>query len=211
MNRHKCQQTMNCFDREIHHSKKPRLASSAAVPKRSIGLTDEEVDEKMNSLIKEMDLDKQSNARTKLLSPLAEGNTERSHTKHLNGLLSFCKLIGDVASMIILSKNVKTNVYPSVNSSTIANYAGYKYGNKDSILLDMDGEIVRDTNGNPILCEGSWSAPINYEQFLSSISQAHKYHGQEGPYQPACPNCYKTYIADKKKPDVHIIITTLFC
>ena len=90
-------------------------------------------------------------------------------------------------------------MHPSTNPHTIANYSGHKIGRKGTVLHDMDGKVVHDVNNKKMLCVEDWKAPVNYEQFSSAMSKSHKKHTREGPFQPSCDNCFKTYFTEGLK------------
>ena len=190
---------MNVFHRDVHFNKKPYAARAAKAAKVIRGMTDEEVKSRMDMIIKEMDLGQLCEKRDKLLPSMTEGNTESQYNSHTKGMLEFCQLVGDVRSMLMMHKDVKAGMYPSIEPGTIANFAAYKFGTKGSTLCNMKGQIVKDANGHLIECSGKWKDPKNYEQFLATMSMVHKNHGQEGPFQPACSNCYETYFTKNEK------------
>ena len=101
--------------------------------------------------------------------------------------------------MIILSKIVNAGTCQSVYPHTITNCAGYNIGRKGTMLYDMDDIIVHDVNNIKIKCVEDWKAPACCEKFLASMSKLHKNHNREGPFQPSCDNCYKTYFIDDLK------------
>ena len=131
-------------------------------------------------MIVELELCKQQEGRRKLLPAAKVGNAESQYKHHLKCILHFCKLIGDVRSMIILSKTVKARTRPSVNPHAIAKYAGYKIGRKGTVLHDTEDNIVHYVNNNPIKCVEDWTSQECYEKFLASMSNLHKNHNREG-------------------------------
>ena len=69
----------------------------------------------------------------------------------------FKKLIGDAASITTFSKNAKSEVYPSVEPSTIANHTAHKFGRKVVMLCDAHGQAETDINNNPTVYIEKWN------------------------------------------------------
>ena len=64
-------------------------------------------------------------------------------------------MIGDYRSMIICSSNIATEVYPSVDPSSIALYFDYKFGATNTTLIQDNGSPIIGTNKQPIICDRS--------------------------------------------------------
>ena len=48
-----------------------------------------------------------------------------------------------------------------MDSQTLALYFDFKHNELGSELIDLEGNLVKDCTGNPILCEGTWNDPEN--------------------------------------------------
>ena len=155
---------MNVFHRDVHFPKRSsRSPHASKPPPMNEVMSDDDCKTKMEEVVKELELCKQIAGRNRLLPSTTLRNTESQYNYHLNGILHFCKLVGDVRSMILLSKTVKAGTHPSVDPRAIANCAGHKIGTKGSVLCDMDDNIIHDACAASIKCVEDWKAPACYE------------------------------------------------
>ena len=83
-----------------------------------------------------------------------------------------------------------------MNPHAIAKYASCKTGRKGTILCDMDGKVVLVVNNKIFVCVEDWKEPVNYDQFLATISKVHKNHSRCGEFIPPCDNCFKNVFTD---------------
>lgn len=108
--------------------------------------------------------------------------------KHFNGLDFFFGLIGDYASLLILSE-YELNFCPSMDPASIVLYLKWRTGVAGSKLVDARGNPVLDIDGQPVHCVGTWQAPVNVEQCRSAITCAHNARNQSGAYFEPCNDC----------------------
>jgi hypothetical protein len=110
----------------------------------------------------------------------------------------FCCIIGDYESLLVLLE--RPPVYcPSQSPRTIQLLVSFKRNEKDSILYDHTGAVVRpftnksqvlDIFGTPVLCDGGWNSPSNVEQLLTMVGNVHSARGQRGGYETSCQDCW---------------------
>jgi len=119
------------------------------------------------------------------------------YEKNYRGFFSFLCEIGDYDSLMVLHKNRHPDKTPSMNADSVALYMLYKTGEEGADLCRMDSDdAVLDVNGDIITCSGEWNCMVSVEQFLTSISAAHRGISQSGCYRNSCPDCF----ADVDKP-----------
>ena len=122
-----------------------------------------EADEKIENYIAKHELLDKLVVRANLLTSKILGNTKRCYDKHVNGLYQFCHLIMGWCSVIFFSSDFSTHHFPSMDAQTLALYFDFKHNELGSELIDLEGNLVKDCTGNPILCEWTWNDPGNRE------------------------------------------------
>ena len=117
---------------------------------------------------------------------VSKGRTEGDYYNHIQAICRFCFLIQDYESAMICCGVEKAC---PIAVETLCLYLRYKRGEKDSELLDSDGNQVFDPAGNAILCVGDWNDPHKQDQFVGATKALHQSNGQEGECREQCDDC----------------------
>jgi hypothetical protein len=108
--------------------------------------------------------------------------TEQLPTKHQKiifknyaGLLQFAAMIGSDGTCLLLSYHAPTDSCPPMDDDCVALYRLYKTQPKGKHLRRKDRTMseVLNVSEELVLCTGDWKAPVNCEQFLSSVTLIH--------------------------------------
>jgi hypothetical protein len=105
------------------------------------------------------------------------------------GLRYFASVIGDYDSLLIMLPRPPEPFCPSMQPKTIDLFVRFKMQAKDTVLLDDDGEIVKDVLGEPVLCQGTWKHPRNVDQCLMAVQACHRARNQVGAFVDVCKQC----------------------
>lgn len=97
---------------------------------------------------------------------VSRGRTAKDYLYHIQAICRFCFLIADYESAMICCGVEKAC---PIAVETLCLCLRYKRGEKDSELLDDDGNQVFDPAGNAILCVGEWNDPHKQDQFVGAI------------------------------------------
>jgi len=119
---------------------------------------------------------------------------------HLKNVEKFCWLIGDYDSSIIL--NARCPAFsPSMRVETIVLYLRFKFQQETQVLKDLSGNVVKDVDGDVIMCTGTWNDPGNAEHFRAAINSLHEAQGVEnrGLYLEVCTECQGLSDNDRHK------------
>ncbi|KAI3646049.1 hypothetical protein MP228_008977 [Amoeboaphelidium protococcarum] len=116
-------------------------------------------------------------------------NSLKSYAKHYKGLRYFCSLIGDYESLHMVHDRAPTRFCPSMSINTIASFVYFKSRQPGLELTDIDGRVVKDVFGRPVLVQGGWKSPVNLNQFISAVGAVHAARNQNGQYQDVCQEC----------------------
>jgi hypothetical protein len=98
-------------------------------------------------------------------------------------------MIGDYQSLLIIAFCPK--FCPPMSSASIALYIKWKHGEKQSPLLDYEGNSMKDVDGNVVLCDGGWNDPKIVGQFNTAVKAVHNAKGHRGDYQESCSECFE--------------------
>jgi len=115
-------------------------------------------------------------------------NTILSYEKHYESLYFFFAQIQDYESLLMLRRE-PLEYFPSMNPSSIILHHRWRIEKKDTPLMYDNGTPVKDLDGNPIFCVGTWVSPENLDQCRSAISTLHKARNMIGAYQKPCLEC----------------------
>ncbi len=115
-------------------------------------------------------------------------NTILSYEKHYESLYFFFAQIQDYESLLMLRRE-PLEYFPSMNLSSIILHHRWRIEKKDTPLMYDNGTPVKDLDGNPIFCVGTWVSPENLDQCQSAISTLHKARNMIGAYQKPCLEC----------------------
>jgi hypothetical protein len=120
----------------------------------------------------------------------------------------FLHLIEDYESMVILENIAPQGFCPAINPKSMALCVKWKRSRPGTILRRRDNgdnsdetDIVKDYNGNPILCCGDWMGNT-VQQFQAAISGLHCARNNSGAYVEKCSNCHDSFHdlpADEKR------------
>ena len=92
--------------------------------------------------------------------------TKTAYDVHFRGIATFCFLIGDYDSSLILD-DFAPKYAPSMKVETLVLYLKFKYYEAHEFLTEANGEPVLDVDGNPIYCSGTWNDPGNADSECS--------------------------------------------
>jgi hypothetical protein len=77
-----------------------------------------------------------------------------------------------------------------MSSTSIALYINWKHGERESPLLDCEGNQLLDVEGKAILCDGGWNDPRIVGQCNSAVKAIHGARGHTGEYEEWCSDCF---------------------
>ena len=106
-------------------------------------------------------------------------------------LLSFCILIKDYESAIILDREQCPADPTPVSLDTAIHCLRFFALEKGTVLLHhRTGQPVKDGSGQTIACLGSWKSKNSVDLFRTALTKLHNhYPTTQGDYVEACPNC----------------------
>ena len=116
---------------------------------------------------------------------------KRTHTMYrtlLEMLDRFLLLIGEGECRLILHPMQPSAAMP-IKPENVALFLKFKSGTKGDLLQNSSGQQIKDIFGNPVRCEGTWTAPMNVTRFVSAVNRLHQLRNHMGQYTDKCPNC----------------------
>ena len=181
------EQTFSCVNRTMQNNDK-WLSGQFPVPS---GL-EQKTAEGIAQAFSKVQLTMEKTSRTLWGTKRIAKQSKVCYEKNYRGFFSFLCEIGDYDSLMVLHKNRHPDKTPSMNADSVALYMLYKTGEEGVDLCRMDSDDpVLDVNGDIITCSGEWHCMVSVEQFLTSISAAHRGISQSGCYRNSCPDCFK--------------------
>jgi hypothetical protein len=116
--------------------------------------------------------------------------TKVSYDVHFKGIVTFCFLIGDYDSSLILDPFCP-KFAPSMKVSTLVLYLQYMFQESHEFLTDRNGLPILDVEGMPIYCTSSWNNPGNADHFQAAMSSVvHEARGNQNVYyMEPCDDC----------------------
>ena len=118
---------------------------------------------------------------------LAE-STHSMYRTLLNMFDRFLLLIGEGDCRLILHPMQPSAAMP-IKPENVALFIKFKSGKKGNLLENSAGQQINDIFGNPVRCEGTWTAPMNVTRFVSAINRLHQLRNHMGQYSDKCPDC----------------------
>ena len=114
--------------------------------------------------------------------------TKISYDVHFKGIVTFCYLVGDYDSSLILDPFC-LKFAPSMKVATLVLYLQYKFQESHEYLTDTNGLPILDVEGKPIYCTSSWNDPGNADHFRAAVNAVHEARGNRGEYMEPCDDC----------------------
>ena len=103
----------------------------------------------------------------------------------------FAALVGDYRTACICDRDMCPRNPLPADPKTIARFYHWKSGGSNDVLLDPStGEIVKDIDGNILLCTGEWNSPSCINEMQAALTNLHRtYANLRGAYQDECKDC----------------------
>jgi hypothetical protein len=125
--------------------------------------------------------------------------TKSAYDVHFRGIATFCFLIGDYDSSLILD-SFAPKFAPSMKVGTlVVLYLQFKYYEAHEFLTDTNGEAVSDVDGKFIYCSGTWNDPGNADSVRAAVNAVHEARGNRGTYTEPCDDCCALDSTDRHK------------